>query len=490
MYTASGARRLLPRPALEPWATGGAGRPPRKETAHMRCFTRFAPLLLLLTVLSCASTSELVRRGESALNAGNMERAYDWSRRALDREPGNARAREIMTAAAGPILAERKTQIRNLAELDTVAAARASLDLDGLRAELIRYRVTLVPDPDFASAEARIRMGAARAFYDKGAASLIGHRPKRAYAELTEAQRFAPGYRDLGERIARARDEAISRVAFLPFINEVSVPGLSHQVSAAVFRQMEYQLTSKRFQFTRLIGQDRIDQQLTVAQAANMSRDQAVRLGRAVGAQRVVVGRIHDLRSDTNTDTWRESVFRKVVERGEGGASRVRFDEARFEAVARRRQVSIALDLEVLETDEGARLARDSEERSLEAHTVFTRFTPVGNCDDYCLAPPDWEDSDRGKRVEKEWRSTFGSWTVPALLERARRDPGRTRYQPQYRSEFSTAGTSTPVWLDDLPPVEELAYIALSDAWMPMLAMLRDLDGKDDVEILAGPDGH
>jgi hypothetical protein len=92
--------------------------------------------------------------------------------------------------------------------------------------------------------------------------------------------------------------------------------------------------------------------------------------------------------------------------------------------------------------------------------------------------------------VEKDWRNTFGSWTVPALLDRARRDPGRTRYQPQHRADFSAAGTSTPVWLDDVPPVGELAYLALADAWMPMLEMLKDLDGKDDLEIVTGRSGE
>jgi hypothetical protein len=164
----------------------------------------------------------------------------------------------------------------------------------------------------------------------------------------------------------------------------------------------------------------------------------------------------------------------------------VRFDEERFEAVARRREISVALDFEVIETDEGAILGQKTQQESFAVHTVFTRFTPEGSCDDYCLAPPEWKDSDRGKRVEKEWRSAFGSWTVPALLDRARKDPGRTRYQSQHRSEFSASGTSTPVWLDDLPPAEELAYVALSDAWMPMLALLRDLDGRDDVEIVTG----
>ncbi|HEY2953720.1 MAG TPA: hypothetical protein VGK89_00550 [Candidatus Eisenbacteria bacterium] len=456
----------------------------------MRRLTRFAAPLSLLLVLSCASTSELVRRGESALNAGNMDRAYDWSKRALKQDSGNARAREIMTAAAGPLLAQKKARVRNLGDVDTVAAARAAIEVDDFRAELIRYRVALVPDPEFDSVEARIRTGAARIYYDTGTAHLAGRRPKLAVADFTEAQRFSSGYRDVGDKLARAREEAISRVVILPFNNDVGVPGLALQLSADLYPQMEYQLSSRDFQYTRLVPREQIERRLTVAQAKGMSREEAVSLGRALGAQRVVMGRIHDLRSDTDTHTWHENLFHKVLVRGEDRTPRVNFEEERFEAVARERRVSIAIDLEVLETDEGERLAHDSQARALEAHTVFTHFSPAGSCDDYCVAPPEWKDSDRGQRVEKDWRSTFGSWTMPALLERARRDPGRTRYEVRYRSEFSASGTSTPVWLDDLPPVEDLAYIALSDSWMPILDMLHELDGKDDVDVLAGPDGH
>ena len=448
----------------------------------MRRFALFAALLPMLILLSCASTSELLRRGEVALDAGDMDRAYDWARRALDHQPTNPRAREIMTTAAGSLMNERKAEVQRLAAMATVAAARASLELDVFRAELARYHVTLPPDSAFRSQEAALRIGAARVYYDRGVASLTLHFPKRAYAEFNEARRFAPGYSDLGVQLDLAWEHAVTRTAVLPFNDEVSSPELTHQLSDEIFKRMQYQLTSKRFQFTRLVGQDQVNQHLTVAQAAHMSREEAVSLGRAVGAARVVFARIHDLRSETNTDTYRETIFRKVVERGEDGKPKTRFDEQRFEAVSRRREITVAFDLEVIETEGGVRLAHDSQQRSFGAHTVFTRFSPAGSCDDYCLAPPEWKDQDRGKRVEKEWRNDFGSWTLPSLLDRARRDPGRTRYEPRYRPEFSAAGTSTPVWLDDLPPVEELAYVALSDAWMPMNAMLRDLDGKDDAE--------
>src|SRR5262249_9375876 len=229
-----------------------------------------------------------------------------------------------------------------------------------------------------------------------------------AYKELSEAKRFAPGYGDLGVQLDLAWQHAVTRVAILPFNDEGSSPELTRQLSDDVYEQMRYQLTAKRFQFTRLVGMDQVNQHVTVAQTGRLSREDAVMLGREVGATRVVLTRIHDLRSDTNTDTYRETIFRKIVERGEDGKSQTRYDEQRFEAVSRRREITVAFDLEVIETEEGVRLGHDAQERSFGAHTVFTRFSPVGSCDDYCLAPPEWSDDDRGKRLEKEGRLQTG----------------------------------------------------------------------------------
>ena len=457
----------------------------------MSRFARLATLVPLVTLLSCASTSELVRRGDSALEAGNAERAFDWARRALEREPGNPQAREIMTAAATSLMSERKVAVIHLAEVDTLAAARASLELDDFRAQLAGHRVTLAPDPEFRNAEAALRIGAAHIYYVKGVASLRAHFPKRAHDELTEASRFAPGYGDLAEQLDRAWQQAVTRLAILPFNNEVSEPRLAQLVSDEVFGQLQNQLGSaKRFRFTRLIGQEEVNRKLTVAQSGRLSREEAVQLGRQLGAQRVVFGRIHDLRADTHTDTYREKIFHKVSERGEDGKYTVDYKELPFEAVARWRNVSIEIDFEVIETDEGGRLAADSQARGIGAHTVFTRSTqPLAPSGDYCLVPPNEASTDYGKYVEKSWHSLFGSWTLDGMLDKSRRDASRTRYEERYRRDFQAAGTSTPVWLDDLPPVQELAYLALADSWMPMFEMLRELDGRDDVEIVTRRNG-
>jgi tetratricopeptide (TPR) repeat protein len=483
MYTASRSRRPLPGAGEKSWGRRRARRPLQGD-AHMRRIVQFAALLPFVTLLSCASTSELVRRSEEGLDSGDMERAYKWSSRALDHEPGNPRAQQVMTTAATAILEQRKADVIRLAEADTLAAARALLELDDFHADVAHYRVTLPVDPEFHQQQAEIRSAAAHIYYDKGAHSLEADRPRRAVAELTEAKRFTPNDADVMALYDRASQEAITPIAILPFNDDVSSPALAQQVSDEVFAQLQYQLGAKRFHFTRLIGRDEVNRRLTVEQAGDLSREEAVSLGRALGARRVVYGRLHDLRSDTHTDVYRETIFKKVTVQGEDGKPRVRFDEQGFEAISRRREITIRVDFEVIETGGGARLAHDSQQRSLVAHTVFTRFAPVGSCDDYRLVPPG--DDDRKRRIEKEWRDDFGSWNLPAFLERARREPGRTRYESRHRSEFAAAGTSTPIWLDDLPPVEEMAHIALDDAWMPMLAMLRDLDGKDDPELVTG----
>ena len=456
---------------------------------------RIRPLNLawlpILLTLSCAAPSELVRRSGVSLASGDAARAFDWARRALDKEPANPAARAAATDAAAVLMSDARTRIRNLAEVDTVSAARQALELDGFRAQLARYRIELPPDPSFARDEVLIRSGAAAWYYDAGTRSMAAQRPRRAYAEFVEAGRFAPGYRDVGERERRAWEQALTRVAVLPFNDEVSIPGLSQELAEETQRKLAYQLTSPRFEFTRLIGPDQIYRKLTVSQLGHLSREEAVRLGRALGARRVVFGRFHGLRTNTDTDSYHETIFRKVSERDENGDTRVRFVEQRFDAVARERQIWVAYDLQVIDTDDERPLARRGERKSLVARTVYSRFEPVGSCDDYCLVSPGLKaaEPERARRVEKEWSGKFGSWTLPRLLERARKDAGRTRYLPQYRAEFASAGTSTPIFLDDLPPADELAAIALADLWVPLLEMLRELDGVDAVDVRAVAEG-
>jgi hypothetical protein len=277
----------------------------------MRRILQAAALLSILTLGSCASTSELVRRSEEGLDAGDMDRAYKWSSRALDHEPGNPRAQQIMTTAATAIIEKRKAQIIDLAAADTLAAARAVLELDDFHADVARYRVTLPADPDFYQQQAAIRGAAARVYYDKGAHSSRPTTRSAALAELTEAKRFTPSDGDVLALYQRASEEAISPLAILPFNDDASSPALAQQVSDEVFRPAPVPARRQALPFHASDWAGPGEPAPHRGQAGDLSREDAVSLGRALGAERNRVRPHPRLEPDTHTDTYRETIFKE-----------------------------------------------------------------------------------------------------------------------------------------------------------------------------------
>ena len=85
----------------------------------------------------------------------------------------------------------------------------------------------------------------------------------------------------------------------------------------------------------------------------------------------------------------------------------------------------------------------------------------------------------RAKNREMEWKTDFGNWTLPALLERARKDRSHRHYGHGDRATFIQQDCGErPIWLAELPDERELALIALDGLWQPVLGMLQELDAK------------
>jgi hypothetical protein len=114
----------------------------------------------------------------------------------------------------------------------------------------------------------------------------------------------------------------------------------------------------------------------------------------------------------------------------------------------------------------------------MRARTFFTSFAPEGPCADYALTSPDLQ-GDVSSDFDARWKDAFGSWSVPELLECARRERGRSGYVAGYRSEFLGATAGRPVFLDDLPPPEELVEAALAPSWGPIFDELLRLDAEE-----------
>jgi hypothetical protein len=436
--------------------------------------------LIAIFALSCASANKLSQRSERELAAGDLRGAYEHARAAIAKQPTNARAQSAFSAAATRLVADRKARILNIAEVDTVAAAQQTLALAELRGEIARYGAALPADTAFARRDAALRVGAAGILYARAERELSARRPKQAWADFRGAAGFASGYRDVGRRIDEAYAQALARVAILPFADQAGVPGISRTLADRMYAEVAPHIRPEDFRFTRLVDPGQVYGRITVAELDVLARGDAVRIGRRLGADQVVTGRVYGLRSRTDTNTYHQTIFRKITERDTSGIRRERFVAQEFQAVEREREVSVHYDLEVVDVEDEASLAAYTDVAAAYARVVFTDYQGQGDCADYCLVPPDLKRSDpaRAEKLDAEWKSHFGTWTLPSLLERARKDRSHSRYSSGDRSAFFSDCRERPVWLGELPGENDLATIALDVIWQPVLGMLKELDAK------------
>jgi hypothetical protein len=436
--------------------------------------------IVALLALSCASANKLSQRSERELAAGDLRGAYEHARAAIAKEPSNPRAKAAFATAAGRLVDDRKARIAAIAAVDTIAAAQQVLALAELRGEIARLGAALPADTAFTRRETALRLGAAGIFYARAERELSSGRPKLAWADFRAAAEFASGYRNVGRRIDEAYKLALARVAFLPLADEAGVPGISRALADRMYAEVAPHIRSDDLRFTRLVTPGEVYTRITVAELDQLDRDDAVRIGRRLGVDQVVTGRVYGLRSRTNTHDYDQTIYRKIVDRDTAGVERVRYVEQDFHAVEREREVTVHYDLEVVDVDDETSLAVHSDAPTAYARVIFTDFQPQGECADYCLVPPRLRESDRehADRLDAEWKNHFGTWTLPSLLERARKDRQHARYGSGDRGAFFGDCHARPVWLGELPGENELAGIALDVIAQPALGMLKELDAK------------
>ncbi len=348
----------------------------------------FAALLIACSLaLSCAGPNKLAQQSEKAYGQGEVDKAYQKAARALRKEPENRRARAAMTQAAVKLMDEREAEIRGLAVRDTVAAARRSVALDAFRNELTSYRIILPPDPDFDRDESAIRLGAAGIVYREAVDDLEAGAPKRAYDEFQQAQQFQPRYRDVARRIEEAMDEALPRVAFFPFANETDLRVLSREFSDRAHAELARRIVNSGFRFTALAPRDLFYQAVPMPLTDHLTTQQAARIGRDLDVDRVIVGRFHSMRSNTNTGDYSQTIFHKTVDKDEKGATRERYVERTIRVLTRERELSVGYEYFVVDVRDGAAITGNSGTLHAAARAVYASG-PVGGDDDeddYCL---------------------------------------------------------------------------------------------------------
>lgn len=445
---------------------------------------KLAPALLALSlVIGCAGPSKLAQRSEEQLAGGEHWRAWQLATKALDKEPGNMRARRAASAAASAISQEWQARIQALATADTLGAAEQVLEFADFRAGAVRYAVVPV-SADWSAQEQTLRRSAARLHYVEGRTAFDSDRPKRAYLRFVEAERFVPGYRDAAKLADRAFEQGLTHVMVAPFNTSSTDPTMGRDVADTWRGELSERLAPTEGRFTRVLGGGVAEQGMTVSQLGRLTPEEAARLGRRTGAERVVWGSIGALKTETSLHLYTDAVWRRVVEKDGEDHETVRWVEVPIQVISRVRTVRVGVEYQLLAAQGGPTLARRRDERTASARVVWTSYLPEGDLDAYALVsePARAANPDHAREVEARWHSVCGEkTTLRQVLEARRTTRGSARYS---RSALPgiIAGAAF-VFLEDLPPPEDLALAALSGGWRPLYDDLVRLDAVDDADL-------
>ncbi len=431
-----------------------------------------------LIAVSCASPARLARRSGQELAQGDVDKAYELARKAVEKDAGNADARAAYARASERLAADWRGRIRAQASADSLAAAEAVLRYTRFRSEVAAHGATTRDDADWAADEGLLYRTAASRYYRQGREALAAKKPKTAWRAFGDCRRFLPEYADVERQQDRAWRLASVRVALMPFADGVDVPGLALDTHR---RTADELAKATDLVFTRLVDADSVEGAISLAESRALSREAALAAAKKLGAQRVVIGRFLGLRSSSDSRESVHPLVHRVEVKDDKGATQVQYEASELHLVTRSREVRLTTEMEVVDVKTGTTLARRTIPGETFARVVWTDFRPVGDIGRYALMDPDRRKSepDRAKDVDARWKEQAGSWTVPALLQRAKDGRDRERYKSDYRREFVGDTRPRPVWLGELPGEDELAFCAVNDLWRPVLAALEELDAKE-----------
>lgn len=451
---------------------------------------RWLPFLVAgALVAGCAGSSKLSQKSEEKLASGDAWKAWQLATRALDKEPGNPRAQSAATAAGTAIVQDWQRKIRDLAQLDSLNAAEEVLKLAEFRLNAAHY-ATVPVGPEWPAEESALRRAAARVHYQAGQEAAASKRPKKACLEYSEAARFVNDYRDVGRRIDRTLAEATTRVAVAPFRTTSEDPAFGVQVAQAWQDDLAEQMEPPTAQFTKVLGGDALRRSMTLSELEDLSRGDALRMGRRLGAQRVVWGTIGPVKSSTQFHLFRDTVCRRVVDRDKDGHEVTRWVDVPIEVVSRTRDVTAGVDYEVIETTSGTSLLHRHVDRSGSARVVWTSYQPEGDPAAYSLVSDEIRSSnpDRARDVEKRWAAVCGNAvTLAQVLQERKRTGASGQSSKEVLSRFATGAAF--VFIQDLPPAEDLALAALQHGSAPLRDDLLKMDPVDDVDLgMSDPD--
>src|SRR5262249_33668994 len=152
-----------------------------------------------------------------------------------------------------------------------------------------------------------------------------------------------------------------------------------------------------------------------------------------------------------------------------------------IEVIARVRNVSVDVEYDVIATQDGSSLVQHRARPSTSARVVWTSYAPEGSLDAYQLVSEAERTANPqpAREVEARWKAGCGEQTTLRQVLEARRATARSaRYGRDALPRF-VAGAAF-VFMEDLPPPEDLALAAMATVSKPLQRDLLRLDGTDD----------
>ena len=442
-----------------------------------------ALLIAVSLAAGCAGSAKLSKKSEEKLASGDAWKAWQLATRALDKEPGNPRAQAAATKAGTAIVQDWQRKIRAYAELDSAKAAAEVLAMTDFRGEAARY-ATIPMGESWTAEERTLRRAGARIHYNLGVEAESAGRPKKACTEFSEARNYVSDYRDVVKREDRAASDAMTRVAVMPFRAMSDDRSFGAELAQAWQDDLVENLAPPTTQFTRIVSGDALRRSMTLADLDDVSREQAIRMARKAGAERVVWGSVGNVKSTTKLHLFQDNVWRRVVERGPNGTEVVRWVEVPIQVVSRVRDVKVGVDYEVIDTRSGTSLVHRHLDRSSSARVVWTSDRFDGDPSSYVLVSDSFRSThpDRAKDIETRWSDACGAGTTLVQVLEARRSAGSSgRYARQALPRFA-AGAAF-VFMEDLPPADDLALAALTQSSRSVRDDLVNMDAVDDVDL-------
>jgi hypothetical protein len=354
------------------------------------------------------------------------------------------------------------------------------LELASFRDGAARY-VTVELSPEWGRTEQRLRNSAARSLYQRAAASNAAKRPKRAWREWLEAERFVQPYRDAAALAEKARQKALTRVAIVPFACDD--PTLGRDVATAWRDEIGQRMAPPTASFTRILGAEAVESAVSLAQLGRLTRAEALRAGRDAAPGGVYVGD----GTSTRLEIFKDHVSRRIVQKDTDGTRRVFWIDVPIEVVARTRVVTVKVDCEVVSARGGASLAHRVIERSTSARVVWTSHSPEGDIDTYSLVSDEVRAADpaRTKQVESRWKAVCGNETTLQQVLSARRSTrGSGQYDRGALPRFIEGAAF--VMLSELPPANDPRWPPSRTAGSRCIGA-RGVDEVDDVDLDCPP---